>query len=507
MMYGGDDVIGVAEIYLPYGPVKKAIADDVATMYAALAAALLVFYVLMFRLVSGASRRLLSQAEELRESAERNEYLAHHDTLTSLPNRALLTERLDRAVVEARRHGTDVGVLLLDLDRFKEVNDTLGHETGDALLCQVGARIATELREMDTVARLGGDEFVILLTRIDNVNAATVVAQRVLEALHRPFFVDGIDLAVEASIGISCYPEHGEDQGSLLQHADVAMYAAKEARGTYSVYDAGSDTSSLSGTTLLNELRRALDDDELELYYQPTTRMSDGSVRSVEALVRWHHPTRGLVPPDEFVTVAEQTGLISSLTTYVISAALAQVRVWLDEGRDLSVSINLSARNLTDPGLPDLVASLLADAGVDASRLEVEVTETSAMTDPVRAAAVLRRLADLGVAVAVDDYGTGYSSLSYLRSLPIGTLKIDRSFVTRMLHDEGNAVIVRSTIELAHNLGLTVVAEGVEDEETYDVLASLGCHVAQGFYLGRPVPPAMLTELLDRGGQPVTAAG
>ena len=516
LTYGGDDVIGVAEIYLPYGPVKEAIADDVATMYAALAGALLLFYVLMFRLVSGASRRLLGQSQELRKSADRNEYLARHDALTSLPNRALLTEPLGRCVIDARRHGNDVGVLLLDLDRFKEVNDTLGHETGDALLCQVAARIASELREMDTVARLGGDEFVILLPRIDNVHAATVAAQRVLDALHRPFFVDGIDLAVEASIGISCYPEHGEDQGSLLQHADVAMYVAKEARGTYSVYDAGSDTSSLSRTTLLNELRRALDQGELELYYQPRTRMCDGKVRSVEALVRWHHHTRGLVLPDEFVPVAEQTGLISTLTTYVIAAALAQVRVWLDEGRDLSVSVNLSARNLMDPALPDLVASLLAKSGVDASRLEVEVTETSAMTDPVRAVAVLGGLAGLGVAVAVDDYGTGYSSLSYLRSLPIGTLKIDRSFVTRMLHDEGNAVIVSSTIELAHNLGLTVVAEGVENEATYDVLAALGCHVAQGFYLGRPVPSAVLTRLLDQvptedttelGSEPVTVVG
>jgi diguanylate cyclase (GGDEF)-like protein len=497
LTYGAGEPVGVAEIYLPYAPVADAIAQDVRLLYATLVAALLAFYLLMFRIVARASRRLLDQAHELGASAERNEYLAHHDVLTALPNRTLLSDRLERAVLEARRRGTDVGVLLIDLDRFKEVNDTLGHQTGDALLRQVGDRIADELREMDTVARLGGDEFVVLLPQLESIDAAIRVTQRILDGLHRPFTVQGIDLAVEASIGIACYPDHGGDHGVLLQHADVAMYVAKEARGTYAVYDAGSDTSSLSRTTLLNELRRALDERELVLYYQPTAELSDGAVRSVEALVRWQHPTRGLLTPMEFVPVAEQTGLISDLTTYVISEALRQLRVWLDEGRDLCVSVNLSARNLMDPNLPVLVESLLAQAGVDASRLEVEVTETSAMADPILAAAVLSGLSELGVSVAVDDYGTGYSSLSYLRSLPIGTLKIDRSFVTRMRQDEGNAVIVRSTIELAHNLGLRVVAEGVEDLETYDVLAGLGCTVAQGYFLSRPVPPGTLAVLLD----------
>ena len=497
LTYGAGKPVGVAEIYLPYAPVANAIRQDTRLLYATLLSALLAFYLLMFRLVARASRRLLDQAHQLGASAERNEYLAHHDALTALPNRALLSDRLERAVVEARRRGTDVGVLLIDLDRFKEVNDTLGHETGDALLREVGDRIAGELREMDTVARLGGDEFVVLLPQLEDIEAAILVTQRILNALHRPFTVRGIDLAVEASIGIACYPDHGPNHGVLLQHADVAMYVAKEARGTYAIYDAGSDTSSLARTTLLNELRRALDERELVLYYQPTAELADGTVRSVEALVRWQHPTRGLLTPMEFVPVAEQTGLISDLTTYVISEALRQLRIWIDEGRDLCVSVNLSARNLMDPHLPELVESLLTRAGVDPCRLEVEVTETSAMADPVRAAAVLRGLSKLGVAVAVDDYGTGYSSLSYLRSLPIGTLKIDRSFVTRMRQDEGNAVIVRSTIELAHNLGLRVVAEGVEDVETYDVLAGLGCTVAQGYFLSRPLPPETLAVLLD----------
>ncbi len=490
LTYGQSSPVGVVEVYLPYEPVSQAVAEDTRSLYLALGVTLVVFYLVMFRMVSRASARL-------RDSAARNDYLAHHDPLTSLPNRALLLDRLERAVVGARRHGTDVGVLLIDLDRFKEINDTLGHETGDALLQQVGERISGELRSVDTLARLGGDEFVVVLPDIKDADAAALVAQRLLDALHRPFTVRGVGLAVEASIGIACYPRHGADQGLLLQHADVAMYVAKQARGTYAVYDADSDVSSLSRITLLNDLRRALEEDELVLYYQPKEELNDGTVRSVEALLRWHHPDRGVVGPNDFVPIAEQTGLISALTERVLRLALKQARVWKDEGRDISVSVNLSARNLMDAQLPSLVEALLKQEGVEPHRLEVEVTETSAMADPARAAGVLGELSRLGVAIAVDDYGTGYSSLSYLRSLPIGTLKIDRSFVTRMLHDEGNAVIVKSTIELAHNLGLKVVAEGVEDADTYEALVSLGCHVVQGYYLSRPLPAADVIALLD----------
>ena len=496
LMYGRPEPVGVAEIYLPYDPVAQAIKDDTRLLYVALAGTLLAFYVLMFRMVSRASTRL-------RQTAARNDYLAHHDVLTDLPNRALLTDRLERAIVEARRHGKDVGVLLIDLDRFKEINDTLGHETGDVLLQQVGERISGELREMDTVARLGGDEFVVLLPEVDNVPSAIAVAQRLVDALHQPFTVRGVDLAVEASIGIACYPEHGDDQGALMQHADVAMYVAKQARETYAIYDPQSDGSSLSRITLLNELRGALEKQELVLHYQPKEELADGTVRSVEALVRWEHPTRGLLLPCEFLPVAEQTGLISALTTRVLSEAVRQARVWQEEGRDLSVSVNLSTRNLMDAQLPQLVEDLLCREGVDPDRLEVEVTETSAMADPDRASAVLRDLSRLGVAVAVDDYGTGYSSLAYLRSLPIETLKIDRSFVSRMLENDGNAVIVKSTIELAHNLGLKVVAEGVEDEATYDALVGLSCNVAQGYYLSRPLPAEQLGLLLEERQRPV----
>ncbi len=493
--YGQSSPIGVVEVYLPYEPVSRGISTDTRSLYVALAATLLVFYLLMFRMVARASRRL-------REGAARNEYLAHHDPLTGLPNRSLLLDRLERAVLSARRHGADVGVLLVDLDRFKEINDTLGHEVGDLLLQQVGDRIADVLRDVDTVARLGGDEFVVVLPDVEDVLAACLVAQRLLDQLHRPFIVRGVGLAVEASIGIACFPEHGQDHGLLLQHADVAMYVAKQSRGAYAVYDPDTDDSSLSRITLLDELRNALERDELVLYYQPKVQLSDGTVRSVEALLRWYHPTRGIVPPDDFIPLAEQTGLISALTENVLRQALRQVRAWKEEGRDISVSVNLSARNLTDGRLPQVVQELLALEGVEPNWLEVEVTETSAMADPARAANVLHELSELGVAVSVDDYGTGYSSLSYLRSLPIGTLKIDRSFVTDMLINEENAVIVRSTIELARNLDLKVVAEGVEDVETCQALAGLGCDVAQGYYVSRPLPAADLAGLLDRLAPP-----
>jgi diguanylate cyclase (GGDEF)-like protein len=494
LTYGLHTPVGVAESYLPYAPVARAIQHDKLLLYGALGLTLLLFWLVMARMVSQASRRMQA-------TASRNDYLARHDVLTALPNRAYLLEQLEAALHGDGRGEASVAVLLIDLDRFKEINDTLGHETGDELLQQVGSRIGEQLERSglagsSSVARLGGDEFAVLLTDVGDT--APSVAARLLDSLHHPFEIDGIELAVEASIGLAWAPDHADEAGALLRHADVAMYEAKEHRGAYAVYDSRSDISSLGRITLLNELRQALDEDQLVLHYQPKEELSDGSVRSVEALVRWHHPERGIIPPSEFLPLVEQTGLITALTRRVLDEAVRQLRVWGDEGRDLSVSINLSARNLVDHALPDLVAERLATHGVDPRRLEVEVTETNAMTDPARASESLRRLAALGVSVSVDDYGTGYSSLSYLRSLPVDTLKIDRSFVTPMLVDEGNAVIVRSTIELAHNLGLRVVAEGVEDEATREALAMLGCHFAQGYYLSKPLPADALVDLLDR---------
>ncbi len=504
LTYGLGEPLGVAESYLPYAPVAAAIRHDKLLLYGALGLTLLVFWLVMSRMVSQASRRL-------RATASRNDYLARHDVLTALPNRAFLLEQLE-ASLTARPAGSAVAVLLIDLDRFKEINDTLGHETGDQLLQHVGGRIGEQLDQAglaatSSVARLGGDEFAVLLRGVGTSPTAVDVAARVLDALHHPYEVGGIELAVEASIGLAWAPDHGDEAGALLRHAEVAMYAAKEHRGTYTVYDPCSDVSGIGRITLLHELRQALEEDQLVLHYQPKEELAYGTVRSVEALVRWQHPERGVIPPSEFLPLVEQTGLINALTTRVLDEAVRQLRAWHQEGRELSVSVNLSARNLLDHRLPDLVAERLAAHQVEARWLEVEVTETNAMTDPARASEILRRLAALGVSVSVDDYGTGYSSLSYLRSLPVDTLKIDRSFVTPMLVDEGNAVIVRSTIELAHNLGLKVVAEGVEDDATREALAMLGCHFAQGYYLSRPLPADQLGDLLDRRRSVPTPAG
>jgi diguanylate cyclase (GGDEF)-like protein len=490
---------GVMEVYLPYAPVAADLRHDLATLYAALAGGLLVFWLGLFNLVRTASRRLGAQAEELHQHSTRNEFLATHDPLTELANRSLLLQRLQAAIDDADPEAA-VAVLLIDLDRFKEINDTLGHDVGDALLREVGPRLETLRSEpgcdQAVIARLGGDEFVVLLPSAASVSDVDAAADAVLAALHQPFDVVGVELFVEASIGIALAPEHGADPIQLLQHADVAMYSAKQARGTYSYYDVAADSSSLSRITVLSELRRALDHDELVLHFQPTLDVRASSVRMVEALVRWQHPQRGLLAPGEFLPVAEQTGLIGPITRRVLDLALSQARAWADEGLTLGVAVNLSARNLLDMSLPEQVEDALGRWGVPAHRLGLEITESSAMVDPGRAAVVLNRLAALGVEIAVDDYGTGYTSLHYLRSLPVDTLKIDRSFVTSMRQEPSNAVIVRSTIELARNLGLRVVAEGVEDGETLDELVRLGCDVAQGFFLSRPLPAEDVTAAL-----------
>lgn len=486
---GTGRTVGVVEIYLPWGPVAADIRHDRRVVYGVLVAALGVFYLVMSRLVWQTSRRL-------RTSAERNAYLAHHDTLTGLPNRALLLERLEQSIARSHTSGGGVGVLLIDLDRFKEVNDTLGHDVGDELLSRVGGRLADQLRGIDTVARLGGDEFVALLPQIASVSDAEAAATRILEALHRPFTIRGMELAVEASVGVACYPDHGEESGTLLQHADVAMYTAKRDRGVHKVYDPCADGSSLARMTMVTDLRRALEQDQFFLHYQPKQELADGTVRSVEALIRWQHPQLGMIPPGDFIPVAEQTGLIVALTDRVVAMAMSQLCAWQRAGLELSVSVNLSARNLTDVGLPARIACAAEELGVDLALLEVEVTETSAMADPAGAAVVLRSLADLGVRVSIDDYGTGYSSLAYLRGLSVHALKIDGSFVTGMLGQPDDAVIVRSTIDMAHNLGLEVVAEGVEDAATLQELRGLGCDVAQGYFLSPPLPADELLEFV-----------
>jgi diguanylate cyclase (GGDEF)-like protein/PAS domain S-box-containing protein len=436
-------------------------------------------------------------------------YQALHDPLTGLPNRTLLADRLDRALSTARRHAHSVGLLLMDLDRFKEINDTLGHKSGDQILEQVARRLQVVLRQSDTVARLGGDEFAIVVPDIDGVEEAELVATKVLEALDHPFELGGLALHVDASVGIAVAPAHGDDAAVLLQRADVAMYRAKGLVSGYAVYSAESDENRLQRLALMAELRAAVDQNQLVLHYQPVVAASTSEVVAVEALVRWRHPQRGLLPPAWFIPLAEQTGLIKPLTLWVLDAALRQVRAWKHEGIHTRVAVNLSARLLHDPDLLAFVTQSLADADLSDDVLDLEVTESAVMVNPQGALDVITDLSRKGVRFTIDDFGTGYSSLGYLKRLPVHQIKIDRSFVVDMLDDESNASIVRSVVELAHSLGVRVVAEGVEDERTLDRLASYGCDYAQGFFLGVPVVPAEITGRLSIPGKgsndPLTA--
>jgi diguanylate cyclase (GGDEF)-like protein len=410
-----------------------------------------------------------------------------HDALTGLPNRTLLADRLGQALRADSRMGTCTGLLLLDLDRFKQINDTFGHHYGDELLTQVGPRLASVVRDVDTVARLAGDEFVVLLPEVGSVADATAVAAKLRAALETPFHVEGIDLDVEASVGVVLSGEHGQDVATLLKRADIAMYAAKAQNLGVSVYDPSFDGHSPAKLALLGDLRRALERGEFVLHYQPQVSLSTGDVVGAEALVRWQQPEHGLVYPDEFIPVAEHTGLIGPLTRHILDTALAQARTWSDAGRALTVSVNLSARNLLDQGLPGQVAALLSAHGVAPELLELEVTESAIMTEPARAQKVLEQLSRLGIRISIDDFGAGYTSLGQLKNLPVTELKIDRSFVTTMIEDPSNALIVRSVIDLGHSLGFTLVAEGVETEQILAALAGAGCDVAQGYHLSRPI--------------------
>ncbi len=415
--------------------------------------------------------------------------LAYRDTLTGLPNRTLYGDRLARQVLAAQDTGTSVSVLLMDLDHFKYVNDTLGHPIGDLLLVEVASRLEGIInRPGDTVARLGGDEFAILLPHT-SVGDAEAAAAAVLGALEAPMTLEGHIVDVRANVGIAVFPEHGREAATLLRHADVAMYEAKRANAGVVVFDQRYDQGSRDRLSLMSDLRKAVDRDELTLVYQPKVSLRDVSGRYVEALVRWRHPTRGLIAPNEFIPFAEQTGYIRSITMWVLSRAIAQCAAWRTEGLPMHVSINISARDVMDAQLPDRVVALLENHGCAARWISFEITESAILDDPGHAVANLNRLHALGCQIAIDDYGTGYSSLAYLRRLPLHELKIDKSFVMGMSGDANDDVIVRSTIELAHNMHLMVVAEGVEDEATLERLRALGCDMAQGFHLGRPVTP------------------
>ncbi len=482
---GNGAVLGAFEVYIPYDQVAAGAQKKVRRTIFILIDGLVLLWAALFRLVAGASRRLRNQAEE-------NRRLAREDGLTGLANRTSFTELADEALARRPAHAA---VLLLDLDRFKDLNDSLGHHAGDLLLREIGPRLSAALPEGSVVARLGGDEFAALLAPLSDPDDAERAAQRVREKLQQPVEIEGIAVSAEGSVGIAHYPADGQEVATLLQRADVAMYEAKERRVGVATYQPDADRSSHERLLVLAQLREAIERDELILHYQPKIALRDNSIVGAEALVRWEHPDRGLVGPTQFVPLAEHTGLIGPMTAWVVRQALHDARTWWDRGHRISVAVNLSVANLVDPELPGLVARLLAETRLPPSALEFEITESVLMTEPERALRTLTLLRGMGARLAVDDYGTGHSSLAYLHQLPLNTLKIDRSFVAEMNGEGG--VIVRSTVDLAHSLGLEVVAEGIEDHRTAVALRVLGCDLGQGFHFARPVPIDQLLRRLE----------
>ena len=422
------------------------------------------------------------------EREDQIRFQATHDSLTGLPNRTLFFDRLSHAIENAKRNAGLVGMIMMDLDRFKDINDTLGHHFGDDLLIEIGRRLAHTLRQSDTVARLGGDEFAVTFNAADTTRARDV-AQRITAALDTPFILGGVSIEVSGSMGIALYPSHAEDAGTLMKRADIAMYDAKTNHTAFAVYEPGRDEHSLRRLAILSELRHAIERDELDLHYQPKIDVGTGKVRHAEALVRWRHPVHGNLQPDEFIPLAEQSGSIGVITKWVLRKAISHCGEWNASGTDLTVAVNLSALDLFDAELPTYISGLLSEAGLSPSKLVLEITESAVMKDPAYALRILRDLKNRGITLAIDDYGTGYSSLAHLKRLPVDELKIDKSFVLNLRNaSTDDIVIVRSTIELGHNMGLRVIAEGVENAEAWQILKNLGCDMAQGYFVSPPLP-------------------
>ena len=435
----------------------------------------------------------LTDISEQRRQQASMEYLALHDALTGLANRTLFHDRLGQALRAGARDHRSLSVLMIDIDRFKDINDTLGHAIGDEVLRDVALRLTRAMRDSDTVARFGGDEFMVLAPNMSSTDVSVVI-KKIIDAFELPVTVEGHQLRVQVTVGAVVFPEDGRDPDVLLRRADVALYAAKSAGVRYASYDARKDRNDPERLALIGALRRAIDEDELVLHYQPKVDLRTGRVVGAEALVRWQHPTLGLLYPDRFISLAESCGLIAPLTYRVLDAALRQQKAWRMAGLDVAVAVNLSVRSLQDDELVDRVARMLNEQRVPAHKLDLEITESVIMSEPERVALILQRLDAMGLGLSIDDFGTGYSSLAYLQKLPVDEIKIDKSFVIDMAQGEGDAVIVRSIIDLGHNLGLRVVAEGVESEALWQRLADLGCDVAQGYHLSRPLAPEAFFE-------------
>jgi diguanylate cyclase (GGDEF)-like protein len=452
---------------------------------------------------------------ELLTSKRRSEELARNattDELTGLANRQRFHTVVEERIAATRAAGSRFALMLMDLDRFKEINDALGHLYGDVLLRDFGPRLVSAIGDGGLVARLGGDEFGVLLAQdTDDPAVLDIVLTRLFKCISQPFSVDELSLEVGASVGVARFPQDGEDSHALLRCADIAMYSAKEAQTDYKIYTAEQNQHSVRRLSVLSDIRRALASDEIVVHYQPIIDLDDLRVRGAEGLVRWQHPEHGLIQPGAFVQTIEQTGLIGPLTRHVLEHSIAECASWRRDGRDMSVAVNLSVRNLLDRDLPKEIERLLDLYSLPANALQLEITESMIMSDPERALATVSRLSDLGARLSVDDFGTGYSSLANLRKMPIDELKIDRSFVSPMLRDESDLIIVRSTINLGHDLGLRIIAEGVEDGATLQQLAELGCDLAQGYHVSRPMPAdafsAWLTDSVEHGTPAVPTLG
>jgi diguanylate cyclase (GGDEF)-like protein len=414
--------------------------------------------------------------------------LALHDALTGLPNRVLFSDRTRRAIASAERGDSPVVVMLIDLDRFKDINDTLGHHYGDEVLRQMAQRLSELLDPRDTLARLGGDEFAVLLRSVRDDKEGMAVAASIRRALAKPFEAEGVSLELGGSVGVAAHPQDGADVETLMQRADVAMYQAKEGAVGVVRYSVQEDDSSLERLALAADLRRALEQNEFVPYFQPKVDLRTGHVSGAEALLRWKRADQEDVSPDVFIPLAEQTGLIVPVTLQVLAAAIRECAVWRGHGHDLSVAVNLSARALVHPGLPDHVEELCRCWDLPTRALVLEITESMIVDDPARALPVVERLADLGLRLSIDDFGTGYSSLEYLKTLPVREMKIDRSFVAGMADDVRDEAIVRHSVDLGRSLGLRVVAEGVETLEVHERLAAMGCDHGQGYFYSRPIP-------------------
>jgi diguanylate cyclase (GGDEF)-like protein len=469
---------GVVAIHQDYGPIERAARAALLPVAGILELVLFLLFALLLPLLMRVTRRL-------RRHAERIQHQALHDELTGLPNRLHFRSWIAREL-EADE---PLSVLLLDLDRFKEINETLGHESGDELIEACASRLRRVIPEGAMLARLGGDESGVAGRGIAPEQAVSLAGE-IRDALGPAFTVRDIPLVLEASVGISTFPENGRGAESLLQTADSAMYVAKARRVGFVRYDGTLESSTADALTLVSELRPALERKELVLHFQPQIDLVSGGVSGAEALVRWQHPERGLLQPGAFVPFVERTGASRELSDYVLAGATAQLRSWRERRFDLGIAVNLTMFDLLDTSLPETIAGLISGADLEPDRLELEITESLIMGDPDRVLEVAERLKAVGVRLAIDDFGTGYSSLSYLKSLPVDSIKIDRSFVMGMGSNESDATIVRSTIELAHNLELRVVAEGAEDAETLERLAEFGCDYAQGYFISRPCPAA-----------------